>query len=69
MNLPNNLSLSQMITKINEKVKEEGLKLGERMQLADPRNTLTKELYFVPKNVSVLIIKEHFSETFYGLQM
>jgi hypothetical protein len=69
MNLPNNLSLSQMITKINEKVKEEGLKLGERMQLADSRITLTKELYFVPKNVSVLIIKEHFSETFYGLQM
>jgi hypothetical protein len=69
MNLPYNLSLSQMITKINEKVKEEGLKLGERMQLADSRITLTKELYFVPKNVSVLIIKEHFSETFYGLQM
>jgi caspase 6 len=55
MNLPNNLSLSQMITKINEKVKEEGLKLGEQMQLADPRTTLTKELYFVPKNVSVFI--------------
>jgi len=47
MNLPNNLSLSQMITKINEKVKEGG------MQMADPRTTLTKELYFVPKNVSV----------------
>jgi hypothetical protein len=36
-----------MITKINEKIKEEG------MQLADPRTTLTKELYFVPKDVSV----------------
>jgi hypothetical protein len=47
MNLQNNLSLSQMITKINEKIKEEG------MQLADPRTTLTKELYFVPKDVSV----------------
>jgi hypothetical protein len=55
MNLPNNLSLSQMITKINEKVKEEGLKLGERFQLTDPRTTLTKEIYFVPKNVSVFI--------------
>ena len=53
MNLPNNLSLSQMVTKINEKVKEEGLKLGERMQLTDPRTTLTKELYFMPKNVNI----------------
>jgi hypothetical protein len=69
MNLPNNLSLSQMITKINEKVKDEGLKLGKRFQLTDPRTTLTKELYFVPKNVSVLIIKEHFSDFLYGLQM
>jgi hypothetical protein len=55
MNLPYNLSLSQMITKINEKVKEGGMKLGERFQLTDPRTTLTKELYFVPKNVSVLL--------------
>ena len=53
MNLPNNLSLSQMITKINEKVKEEGMRMGERFQLTDPRTTLTKELYFVPKNVSI----------------
>jgi hypothetical protein len=66
MNLPNNLSLSQMVTKINEKVKEEGLKIGERFQLTDPRTTLTKELYFVPKNVSVFIfplknyVKGHF---------
>ena len=52
MNLPNNFSLSQMITKINEKVKEEGMKMGERFQLTDPKTTLTKELYFVPKNVS-----------------
>ena len=50
--LPNNLSLSQMITKINEKVKEEGVRLGKRMQLSDPRTSLTKELYFRPKNVS-----------------
>ena len=53
MNLPNNLSLSQMVTEINKKVKDEGLKLGKRFQLTDPRTTLTKELYFVPKNVSV----------------
>ena len=51
-NLPNNLSLSQMITKINEKVKNEGMKLGERLQLTDPRTTLTKDVYFTPKNVS-----------------
>jgi hypothetical protein len=51
-NLPNNLSLSQMATKINEKVKEEGVRLGKRMQLSDPRTSLTKELYFRPKNVS-----------------
>jgi hypothetical protein len=53
MNLPNNLSLSQMVTKINEKVKEGGMRMGERFQLTDPRTTLTKELYFMPKNVSV----------------
>jgi hypothetical protein len=53
MNLPNNLSLSQMVPKINEKVIEEGMKLGKRFQLTDPRTTLTKELYFVPKNVSI----------------
>jgi hypothetical protein len=41
-----------MVTKINEKVKEEGVRLGQRMQLSDPRTTLTKELYFRPKNVS-----------------
>ncbi len=46
------MSLSQMITKINEKVREEGLKMGDRLQLTDPRTTLTKELYFAPKNVN-----------------
>jgi hypothetical protein len=77
MNLPNTLSLSQMITEINKKVKEEGLKLGKRFQLTDSRTTLTKELHFVPKDVSVFIspletnyfIEGHFSETFYGLQI
>ncbi len=54
-NLPNNSSLSQMITKINEKVEKEGVKVGEGFQLTDPRTTLTKELYFVPKNVSAFI--------------
>jgi len=59
-NLPNNLSLSQMVTRIKEKVKEAGMKSGERLQLTDPRTTLTKELYFMPKNVNhefILTIK------------
>ena len=46
-NLPNNLSLSQMITNINAKIKA---KNGN--QLGDPRSTLIKEIYFTPKNVS-----------------
>jgi hypothetical protein len=54
--LPNNLSLSQMVTKINENVKERGMKFGKRFQLTDPRTTLTKELYFVPKNVSIFFL-------------
>jgi caspase 7 len=45
-NLPNNLSLSQMITKVNKKVEEKGI------QLADPIVRLKKEVYFTPKNVS-----------------
>ena len=45
--LPNNLSLSQMITKINKSVSD------EQLQLSDPKNTLTKEVFFTPKNVSV----------------
>ena len=45
--LPNNLSLSQMITKINKSVGD------EKWQLSDPKNTLTKEVFFTPKNVSV----------------
>ena len=46
-NLPyNNMPLSQMILFINNKLKESGL------QLADPKTTLTKEVYFTPKNVS-----------------
>jgi hypothetical protein len=48
--LPNNLSLSQMITRINEKIRDNG-----RRQLGDPRSTLVKEIYFTPKNVSVII--------------
>jgi hypothetical protein len=43
--LPNNLPLSQMITKINKSVSD------EKWQLADPKNTLTKEVYFTPKKV------------------
>jgi hypothetical protein len=45
-NLPDNLSLSQMITKINENIRYNGKK-----QLGDPRSTLIKEIYFTPKNV------------------
>jgi hypothetical protein len=45
--LPNNLALSQMITKINKSVSD------EKWQLSDPKNTLTKEVFFTPKNVSV----------------
>ena len=45
--LPNNLSLSQMITKINKSVSD------QKWQLPDPKNTLTKEVFFTPKNVSV----------------
>ena len=45
-NLPNNLPLSQMITIINQKVKEKGI------QLAETRSVLSKEVYFMPKNVS-----------------
>jgi len=45
--LPINLPLSQMITKINKSVSD------EKWQLSDPKNTLTKEVFFTPKNVSV----------------
>jgi hypothetical protein len=45
--LPNNLPLSQMITKINKNVSD------QKKQLPDPKNTLTKEVFFTPKNVSV----------------
>ena len=45
--LPDNLPLSQMITKINKSVSD------EKWQLSDPKNTLTKEVVFTPKNVSV----------------
>jgi caspase 7 len=46
-NLPNNLSLAQMVTKINQSVIVEGL------QIADPVFRMLRELYFLPKNVSV----------------
>jgi len=47
-NLPNNMSLTQMIIRINEKVREKA------EQMTDHRITFTKELYFMPKNVSAL---------------
>jgi caspase 7 len=46
-NLPDNLSLAQMITKINQTVVKEGL------QIAYPEFKMQRELYFLPKNVSV----------------
>ena len=49
-NLPNNLSLTQMILRINEKVS------NKRMQISVPELRMTKEIYFWPKDVSNLII-------------
>jgi caspase 7 len=46
-NIPNNLPLSQMITKINKSVSD------QKYQLSCPMNPLTKEVFFTPKNVSV----------------
>ena len=45
--LPNNMSLAQMYTKINESVSKTGLQISE---LAIYR--MSKEIYFLPKNVS-----------------
>ena len=47
-NLPNNLPMSQMITKIKQKVKE------QKRQSAETRSVLTKEIYFSPKDVSLI---------------
>lgn len=46
-NLPNNLSLAQIITRINESVLKEGV------QVADPIFRMSKEIKFLPKNVSI----------------
>ena len=48
-NVPNNLPLSQMITKINQRVEK------TEIQVADPIYRLKKEVYFERKNVSVAI--------------
>ena len=45
-NLPNNLSLAQMITKINKSVSK------TRQQISVPEFRMSKEVYFWPKNVS-----------------
>ena len=45
-NLPNNLSLAQIITKINESVSE------KRLQVAVPEFRIKKEIQFLPKDVS-----------------
>jgi caspase 7 len=48
-NLPHkNLSLSQMITKINESVMSQGV------QIADPVFRMKREVYFMPKNVNII---------------
>jgi hypothetical protein len=66
-NLPNNLPLSQMIMRINEKVKEKGV------QLAESRSVLTKEIYFTPKLVSLKysfgVSRAQFILLFYWLTM
>ena len=49
-NIPNNDKLSQMILKINSKVKDQGL------SLADPIYRLTKDVHFLPKDVSESIL-------------
>jgi hypothetical protein len=49
-NIPNNDKLSQMILKINSKVKDQGL------SLADPIYRLTKDVQFLPKEVSESIL-------------
>jgi hypothetical protein len=45
-NIPNNGKLSQMILKINSKVKDRGL------MVADPTYRLNKDVQFLPKDVS-----------------
>ena len=47
-NLPNNLPLSQMITIINQRVKEN----AQEIQVAESIIRLTKEVFFTPKYVS-----------------
>jgi len=50
-NLPNNLPLSQMITMINKRVEER----EQKIQVAESVNRLKKEVYFMPKNVSLTL--------------
>jgi len=51
--IPKNLSLSQMLMKINANVEEKGGK-----QLTDLNLNFKKEVYFTPKNVSLNLIKK-----------
>jgi caspase 7 len=48
-NLPHNLSLTQMITRINERVS------NKRMQISVPELRMSKDIYFSPKNVCSII--------------
>ena len=50
-NIPNNTKLSQMVLNINSKVKEYKFESDEK-QLSVSTNILTKDVHFLPKNVS-----------------
>jgi hypothetical protein len=49
--LPNNVPLSKMILSINKSVRDSGI------QLADPIIHLMADVYFMPKNVSILLVR------------
>jgi hypothetical protein len=48
-NLPNNFSLAQMFTKINDGVSKSGMQISEFL------NRMSKEIYFLPKDVSLAL--------------
>ena len=58
-NVPNTLSLAQMIIRINDRVSE------SQQQISDPIFRMSKEIYFWPKNVSNLILLKLFSLNFF----
>ena len=62
-NVPNTLSLAQMIIRINDRVSE------SQQQISDPIFRMSKEIYFWPKNVSNLILLKLFSLNFFWLSI